>query len=719
MNRKIVLSLILFTILILSFSCAEKKETVSVGTHPEGWGEVGNENFHGTTVLENAGRLNSCNGCHGSDFEGEGNVEMSCYRSGCHVLYPHKSGFNDEVSTAFHGKFIADSLDWDKDECQSCHGEDYLGNGYDFKNCLTCHSLYPHADGFESAASANFHGSYIASESFDISGCTDCHGTNYQGNGYIIKNCYNCHSLYPHKTGFASTSSANFHGTFIADSLSGNVARCTVCHGTDYQGNGYEEKNCQSCHALYPHAADFAKKASDNFHGDYIAETLDFDLEKCQDCHGTDFKGDGNDNKNCYRCHALYPHALGFDNEESENFHGEYIEETLDYELSSCVDCHGADFEGAGYEQKNCRACHEEYPHAEGVTDTLSIDFHGKDLAENYGWDASSCESCHGENYDGEGVAEKNCRTCHEIYPHIAGFSNPGLPTYHGQYIINTLSFDITSCAACHGNNYSGNGYAEKDCRACHEDYPHPQAFTNTESDDFHGKYLAEEHNWIMDECQKCHGNNYSGAGYSQKNCKSCHPGPDGPEACNTCHGGNQNAGPPPDLAGNTETTFLGVGAHQAHLQTSDISNTNAMGCTACHITPSDYKNAGHLDDTEFAEVVFNEFVTDSGRVDAQWNHNSATCSNIYCHGAFEFIRDSSGNQFAYADSLIVGNNPDLSWTDVGTGQADCGTCHSNPPIGHQNFPNCYSCHDLVVDSEGNIIDKSRHINGKINYNED
>ena len=716
MNKKFINILTIIGINVFIFSCAEKKESVSVDTHPEGWVDSGSENFHGITVLENAGRLNNCSGCHGSDFKGEGDEEMSCYRSGCHILYPHKEGFDSEASAIFHGKYIADSLDWNKENCQECHGTDYQGNGYDFKNCLSCHNgIYPHAAGFESATASNFHGKYIAETlNFELSSCADCHGTNYRGNGYVDKNCYNCHSLYPHPTGFASTSSENFHGDFIADSLAGDVVSCSVCHGTDYQGNGYAEKNCQACHDLYPHAADYADPQSDNFHGDYIAETLNFDLDICTDCHGDDFKGDGNIDKSCYKCHDLYPHADGFNNKESDNFHGEYIEETLNYNISSCAACHGTDYSGAGYEQKNCRTCHDEYPHAEGVVDTLSADFHGKDLAENYSWDASSCESCHGENYDGNGIENKNCRACHDIYPHIDGFANPGIAEYHGRYIIIDLSFDISSCADCHGTDYNGKGYAEKNCRTCHEDYPHPQGFTNKASDEFHGKYLAEEYNWIMDECQNCHGENYTGEGYSQKNCKTCHSGPDGPEDCNTCHGSAKNDAPPPDLAGNSETTNIGVGAHQAHLQNNDITNATSAGCSLCHSVPDNYKDSGHLDETDNAEILFNVFVTDSGNVASTWNHSTASCNNTYCHGAFKFDKDASSNQWVYLDSVIIGNNPEMIWTNVGTGQADCGSCHGLPPTGHGDYTTCHTCHIGVVDADRNIIDKSKHINGKI-----
>ena len=772
MKKKIISILTLVTVITLIFSCAEKKKTITVSAHPAGWSEPGSVNFHGEFISGSTGKLQNCTTCHGEDFSGgtseiscfssechavyphkdgfadtgssnfhglyikneldynimpcaschgdnymgDGTPEKSCYQSGCHKIYPHVNGFDEQASAVFHGKFIADSLNWNKSSCQVCHGTDYMGEGSSKKNCVICHdNIYPHAAGFEDDDAANFHGKYIDETlNFDISSCAVCHGSDYKGNGYDAKNCFECHSIYPHAQGFASPTSKNFHGDYIETQLSGDVSTCQACHGTDLQGNGYQQKNCQRCHSLYPHPDGFASPTSENFHGTYIDETLNFDLSMCQACHGDDFKGDGNPDKNCYKCHAIYPHEDGFASAEAANFHGDYIDETLNWDISSCASCHGSDYSGNGYEEKNCRRCHAEYPHAEGIVDTLSNDFHGKTLAAN-DWDASSCQTCHGTDYSGNGYEGKNCRACHSIYPHIDNFANPATAGYHGKYILDDLSFDITSCADCHGNDYSGKGYAEKNCRKCHQDFPHPQGFVDTTSVNFHGKYIADTYNWVLDECQSCHGADYMGKSYSEKNCTTCHTGPDGPETCNTCHGSSQNNAPPKDLAGNTSTTSIGVGAHQAHIMDNEISNTNSMLCSACHVTPSDYESTGHINDgTPNAEVIFDPFVTDTGNVSADYSHSTATCNNIYCHGAFTFDKASSSYQFVYTDSVITGNNPSMDWTDVGTGKAACGTCHGLPPTGHNDtFGNCNGCH-YSVDSDMNIIDKSKHINGKI-----
>ncbi|MCP4412903.1 MAG: hypothetical protein GY808_10115, partial [Gammaproteobacteria bacterium] len=161
-------------------------------------------------------------------------------------------------------------------------------------------------------------------------------------------------------------------------------------------------------------------------------------------------------------------------------------------------------------------------------------------------------------------------------------------------------------------------------------------------------------------------------------------------------------------------TTSVGVGAHQAHFDTT-WTTAFVRDCNVCHIEPSILNISGHIDDsTPFAELVFNLFASDSGNVTPEWNHETATCSNVYCHGAFTFERDSSANSWGYASATISGNNIPIVWNSVGTNQAVCGTCHDLPPKGHATQTTCNGCHGRVVDSEFNIINKKLHINGKI-----
>jgi predicted CxxxxCH...CXXCH cytochrome family protein len=85
-------------------------------------------------------------------------------------------------------------------------------------------------------------------------------------------------------------------------------------------------------------------------------------------------------------------------------------------------------------------------------------------------------------------------------------------------------------------------------------------------------------------------------------------------------------------------------------------------------------------------------------------------CSNTYCHGNFKNA------------------NPAFSpsWTDTTAAATACGTCHgdtSKPTLAERARPggshpvstNCVGCHGAVVDASLKIIDKAKHMNGKLN----
>ncbi len=126
---------------------------------------------------------------------------------------------------------------------------------------------------------------------------------------------------------------------------------------------------------------------------------------------------------------------------------------------------------------------------------------------------------------------------------------------FHGKAILDgTLT--LKSCQTCHGADFSG-GTAKVACASCHELFPHAEGFADVQSPDFHANFIINKMKWNILPCQKCHGSDYSGEGVAEKNCMTsgCHTPPEGPEACNTCHGSSINDAPPPDLQGNTETT--------------------------------------------------------------------------------------------------------------------------------------------------------------------
>ena len=260
----------------------------------------------------------------------------------------------------------------------------------------------------------------------------------------------------------------------------------------------------------------------------------------------------------------------------------------------------------------------------------------------------------------------------------------------------------------------------------------HGTGWTDSTSSNFHGKAIRAA-NWNMVQCRASHGPEYDG-GTANVSCRTCHDQPGGPENCTTCHGSSSNPAPPRNLDGNSSRTARGVGAHQIHLNGGSISS--GMPCSSCHNVPPTLYSAGHVDSPLPAEVPMGGFLprvvtNESTNVaPAAWDPNqpvyrplpsysttNVTCGNTYCHGYFK-----SGN-----DTLIV------RWTDTSSSAAACGTCHGDvskstlaeralPGRGyHANLPSpitgaqCAFCHEDVVDANLIIVDKTKHVNGKLN----
>jgi predicted CxxxxCH...CXXCH cytochrome family protein len=254
----------------------------------------------------------------------------------------------------------------------------------------------------------------------------------------------------------------------------------------------------------------------------------------------------------------------------------------------------------------------------------------------------------------------------------------------------------------------------------------HPEGWAaDTASFNFHGKYIHAQQ-WQMSSCWTCHGRNYAG-GVSQVSCLTCHTKPGGPENCTMCHG-STNPAPPPDLDGNTATTLQTVGAHQSHLVGAET--TDGIRCSECHVVPTSVYAPGHVDSGPPAEVIFGDSVANAVTNEPTtrdfdvslptitpaptWNPSTLKCSNTYCHGDFK-----NGNNYAPI------------WTSVGTGEARCGTCHGDVTKQtlaeralpktleeggtHPNSTQCSVCHVGIVDANLNFIDKTKHINGKLN----
>jgi len=199
------------------------------------------------------------------------------------------------------------------------------------------------------------------------------------------------------------------------------------------------------------------------------------------------------------------------------------------------------------------------------------------------------------------------------------------------------------------------------------------------------------------------------------------------PEACNTCHGQFRapatdalSAAPPKSVLGDSLESAKGVGSHRKHLATGSLGKT--VKCQECHAAYTQTLVTGHLDTQLPAEVVFTDTLARLKTADGTYapspSYSASTlkCSNTYCHGDWKMRKSSSSYPFVFTDSVIVGAKYSPLWTG-GASEATCGSCHGLPPVGHTAAPltGCVTCHADVVNASGNIIDKTKHINGKIN----
>ena len=411
-------------------------------------------------------------------------------------------------------------------------------------------------------------------------------------------------------------------------------------------------------------------------------------------------------------------HPEGWNQPSSGEFHGTYLK-SKEYETKECQPCHAAPLNG-GTAKSSCFKCHALYPHSAAWTQSASADFHGRFL-KAMAYNAQECQTCHGAAYDG-GTSGVACFTCHSAYPHTAQWNSGGAAGSHGLFL-KARSWNDTECRACHGETYTG-GTSGVGCFACHDAYPHAARFAAGG----HTAYLYANL-YPFNGCTTCHGSSYTG-GNAGESCMQagCHVDRTGaaksPEACNTCHGDFLapasdflSAAPPKGVRGETSQTYRGVGAHAKHLLAATFGRV--VRCQECHVVPAALAQAGHIDTQLPAEVVMNDtlarLVTGDGTLRPSPSWDGTSCSNTYCHGNWKLRKATSAYPWIYnsTDSVMLGAVYTPAWTG-GSGQAACGTCHGLPPQGHSTvIMACYACHDDVNEAM-QIVDPSRHINGKI-----
>jgi predicted CxxxxCH...CXXCH cytochrome family protein len=416
-------------------------------------------------------------------------------------------------------------------------------------------------------------------------------------------------------------------------------------------------------------------------------------------------------------------HSSGILNPSDPGFHGKLLQAN-GWNYGLCSSCHGADFSG-GAAGVACTACHTSpggptscntchgLPPAEGAHFTHVNGGLGLDKP----W---SCTECHvmptgtdaghlllddagfpiddtGMLFDADGGL--NTGPPSVVFGPFAETSAYWTPGYNPA---SPPTFDPTtqtcSNVYCHGDtlgdtkatntrphwNEPGTGQAA--CGTCHGLPPSNHGSDFTQCSNCHGLVVDADQNFI-DPTRHIDGVLWLGNG-------------DG--TCSACHGSATSPAPPNDLEGNTATTAIGVGAHQAHLQAHHLRGP--IACGDCHLVPQNPGSPGHIDHnlpaTVFPATTASTslaFADDAGPVE---NHATATCSNVYCHGG--------GAQMQSDKSPSLHRQP--VWTDVSAGEIACGTCHGIPPQdgnpGHgigAGLETCASCHWAYLSDGGTI----------------
>lgn len=396
----------------------------------------------------------------------------------------------------------------------------------------------------------------------------------------------------------------------------------------------------------------------------------------------------------------------------------------VDGTQSQCGSCHGEPPPAPHPQNNNCGTCHPTMTPGAGLViayPALHID--GKvDLIDD-----QACNSCHGSatsdappqdttggtstNLRSVGAHQNHlvpstwrkdmtCADCHRVPAAVGAIGHVDTPL-PAELTFGTLAGNATWNGAtcnntyCHGATLSGgtstnplwtviNG-AQGQCGSCHGSPPPPPHPVDA-------------------DCGKCHDTMTAGGGLVITDPARHIDGNldvSGDQACNSCHGGANNA-PPKDTANNTATNTRGVGAHQAHL--AQTNRFRPVACNDCHREPGTVTSLGHIDTPLPAELTFSSLAG----TNTAWN--GSRCSNNYCHGAT--LTNGAGGAGGTTTAPI--------WNVVDGTQATCTSCHGNPPpLPHPQNSNCGSCHNnMQAGSPTTFTDPLRHVDGTVDVDQ-
>ena len=344
-------------------------------------------------------------------------------------------------------------------DCQSCHREDDVHEGFLGESCIDCHS----PDGWELVEFDHATTDYPLVGRHQEVACGDCH------------------------------ESQTFQQTPVT---------CYDCHAADDVHNGRSGRDCDSCHnptswndSSFDHERDttfslLGKHAELTCNDCHSEEPFSDDLDTaCFGCHEDDDEHNAHFGAGCDTCHVvdswsnvLFDHAADTDYplrgaHEPIECEACHVEPVFDVALqSACNDCHAEDDPHNGEQGVACRDCHNEYSWQDDVffdhdlTRFPLLGSHGEvectDCHESHVFREApeACVDCHLEDDPHDDRFSEDCATCHNPVEWSAWVFDHDLLTdfpLEGAH-------ETTACEGCHRTDLTGMRRLGSRCGDCH-----------------------------------------------------------------------------------------------------------------------------------------------------------------------------------------------------------------------------------------------------------
>ena len=409
----------------------------------------------------------------------------------------------------------------------------------------------------------------------------------------------------------------------------------------------------------------------------------------CESCHGlpSDPKGGisgvscSNPGRSGVACHPAFPHAPGF---AQFSRHGSVAKDTASgvTGMAHCKQCHGSNYTGAGL-APSCIKCHNAYnasnvaPHAANwVAGNVNGLKHSTTVANN----APACYQCHaGGTYSHPAPipappgTEPGCfngTMCHNAAGHTFTVDGHQIPARS----------NLASCQPCHATPASGYPtrytvpknalLTPNGCENCHNrpGIAHPYMWVPGRG----GSSTTSHANagTVNASCGLCHG------GVALTGGSFAYPGGIAPPSCfpaSPINGTGCHFIKPVDASGTTigcvschATPPNSVSPPTAGSPNQAFGHTKHWGfpgstCSTCH-NGSGYGTVTHANGTVQTSPFPAKFRNVSTSA-SSYSSATGTCSNISCHGQFQFSFQP--------------------WTDT------------TSVIDPLDFASCYNCHEV------------------------